>query len=101
MWVLAMFDLPVDTKSARRAYTRFRRKLLDDGFMMLQLSVYARPCPNDENAAIHAKRVKDALPGAGQVRILRLTDMQFSRMQVFYSAKPVGAEKPPQQLSLF
>ncbi len=44
MWVVVMFDLPVDTKKARREYTRFRKKLLRDGFMMLQYSVYARHC---------------------------------------------------------
>ncbi|HHT9133449.1 MAG TPA: CRISPR-associated endonuclease Cas2, partial [Candidatus Avalokitesvara rifleensis] len=42
MWLFAMFDLPVDTKKARREYTRFRKALLTEGFTMLQYSVYAR-----------------------------------------------------------
>jgi len=28
MWVVVLFDLPVDTKKARRNYTRFRKHLL-------------------------------------------------------------------------
>lgn len=40
MWVFAMFDLPVDSKDARRQYSRFRKELLKQGFMMLQYSGY-------------------------------------------------------------
>ena len=39
MWVVAMFDLPVDTKKARREYTKFRKHLLTDGYIRLQYSV--------------------------------------------------------------
>lgn len=36
MWIIVMFDLPVDTKEARRAYAQFRKKLLLDGFARMQ-----------------------------------------------------------------
>lgn len=39
MWLVAMFDLPVDTKAARRAYAQFRKALLKDGFSKMQFSV--------------------------------------------------------------
>ncbi len=39
MWVIAMFDLPTDTPKERKAYTRFRKNLLKDGFTMMQYSV--------------------------------------------------------------
>ncbi|HEV2471405.1 MAG TPA: CRISPR-associated endonuclease Cas2 [Chthonomonadales bacterium] len=101
MWVLAMFDLPVATKVEKRNYLRFRSALIDDGFIMLQYSVYARPCPSDENAAVHVRRVELSLPPEGQVRILTLTDMQFARMRIFLSKKSVPVEKQPEQLSFF
>lgn len=44
MWVIAMFDLPTDTPKARKAYARFRKDLLSDGFTMMQYSVYIRHC---------------------------------------------------------
>ena len=50
MWVIAMFDLPTDTPAARKSYTRFRKDLLDDGFTMMQFSVYSRHCASIENA---------------------------------------------------
>ncbi len=101
MWVLTLFDLPVATKEQRHHASRFRQRLRDDGFVMLQYSVYARPCPNDENARIHYDRVRAMLPPEGEVRLLTLTDMQFSRMKVFHGEKVREAEKPPVQLTLF
>ena len=48
MWIVAMFDLPTDTKAARKAWHGFRNALMDDGFTMMQFSVYARHCASDE-----------------------------------------------------
>ncbi|GAB4433903.1 MAG: hypothetical protein OHK0040_04730 [bacterium] len=36
MWLLVMFDLPVDTDIARKEYRDFRKALLEDGFIMLR-----------------------------------------------------------------
>ena len=41
-WMIVAFDLPVVEKEQRKAATRFRKFLLDDGYQMLQFSVYAR-----------------------------------------------------------
>jgi len=101
MWLMVMFDLPVDTKTARRDYSRFRKKLVENGFIMLQFSVYARPCPSEENTDVHLKRVRSALPPQGEVRLLQFTDKQFGRMQIFYGKKRLPTEKTPEQLSFF
>ena len=50
MWVIAMFDLPVHTPKARKAYARFRKDLIEDGFTMMQYSIYIRHCASIENA---------------------------------------------------
>lgn len=101
MWVLAMFDLPTDTKPARKAYGRFRSSLLDDGFTMLQYSVYARHCASEENAIVHEKRVISSLPSDGEVRLLTITDKQFERMKVFYGKTRKATEVAPEQLTFF
>ena len=62
MWLMAMFDLPVEEKEDRRNYARFRKALLKDGFMMLQLSVYARYLPSEEAAEAHRRTVRAAVP---------------------------------------
>ncbi len=101
MWILAMFDLPVDTKKARRAYTQFRKSLLKDGFTQMQYSVYVRHCASEENADVHVGRVEAALPADGEVRLLSITDKQFERMRVFWGKVRKSAETPPCQLELF
>lgn len=101
MWAMVMFDLPVTTAEDRRNYTRFRKKLLGDGFMQLQFSVYARPCRTDESAETHQTRVERWLPPYGQVRILLFTDKQFGRMKLFFSKRASEVEKQPEQLSFF
>lgn len=101
MWVIVFFDLPTDTKQARRQYTLFRKKLLNDGFGMMQYSVYYRHCASDENANVHTKRVKSALPSAGEVRIVKITDKQFGKIEVYYGKKRKHIEKPPAQLEIF
>ena len=101
MWLLAMFDLPVETAENRRDYTHFRKALLKAGFMKLQYSIYARYIPSEEAAETHRGAVRRALPPAGQVRLLAVTDHQFGRMEVFSSKKQEEAEEPPRQFLLF
>ena len=101
MWVLVFFDLPTDTKKERKAAADFRKKLLLDGFVMFQFSIYMRHCPSVENAAVHIKRVKSFLPELGQVGILTITDKQFGDMELYTEKK---VQKPPMeyvQLELF
>ncbi len=101
MWLVAMFDLPVDTKAARRAYAQFRKNLLKDGFSMLQFSVYARHCASEENTDVHIRRVEHVLPDDGEVRLLTITDKQFERMRVFWGKRRRPPEPGPKQLELF
>ena len=101
MWIIVMFDLPVDTKKARKAYAIFRKDLLKDGFSMLQYSVYARCCPSEENTMVHINRVERSVPAGGEVRVLSLTDKQFGRMRTFLGKRRVAPPMPPKQLELF
>lgn len=101
MWVMVMFDLPVLTKEQRRRYSRFRKSLLHDGFGQMQYSVYVRPCPSDENATVHRKRIEERVPEEGQVSIILFTDKQFERMETFWGKMKVPPEEPPEQLTFF
>ncbi len=101
MWVVVMFDLPVDTAEGRREYTRFRKMLIRDGFSRLQFSIYGRHCPSEENAHVHIGRVERHIPPEGEVRVLTVTDRQFERMHIFWGKMRKQAEQPPAQLSLF
>lgn len=78
-WLFAMFDLPVMTDKERKAATRFRNDLLDHGFLMIQFSVYARPCVNFEQLSKHIETVREFTPEAGNVRLLYITDEQWGK----------------------
>jgi len=101
VWLFALFDLPVDSKQARRQYTQFRKTLLKQGFSMLQFSVYARYCPSEEASVSHRNRVRAVLPPEGQVRLLGITDAQFEKMEVYFGEKRQPTEDPPMQFMLF
>ena len=101
MWVIAMFDLPTDTAKARKAYARFRKELLNDGFTMMQYSVYARQCASSENANVHVTRMADRVPAAGEVRFLTITDKQYGRIKVYVGKKREQAPPSPAQLEFF
>lgn len=101
MWLFALFDLPVDTKKARKEYTRFRKSLLAEGFSMLQFSVYARYFGSEEEARPYRARIRASLPPDGQVRLLGITEKQFMKQEVFQGRKRRDSEEKPQQLMLF
>lgn len=96
-----MFDLPVATREQRRAYARFRKDLLADGFTMMQLSVYFRHCATRENLDAHVRRMGARVPAEGEVRFLTVTDGQFGRIQVFAGKRRPPPETPPAQLEFF
>ena len=62
MRLLVFFDLPVVTRAERRAYTVFRRFLINDGYDMIQFSVYGRILNGSDAEQKHIKRLIDNLP---------------------------------------
>lgn len=101
VWLFALFDLPVHTKESRKQYASFRKKLLDKGFTMMQYSVYAKHFATEDAADSTRNSVRDALPPAGQVRLLTITDHQFGRIEVYTGRKRAKTEDPPMQIALF
>lgn len=101
MWIFALFDLPVKEKDQRRAYTRFRVKLLQLGFTQLQYSVYAHYCVSEDASVVKRKAVRDVLPNEGQVRLVSVTDKQFGSMEIYYGKEGGEPEQPLGQMLLF
>ena len=102
MRLLVLFDLPVVTKTERRAYTVFRRFLLNDGYDMIQFSVYGRILNGNDAETKHMKRLIDNLPPDGSVRVLTVTEKQFASMKLLVGM-PLFQEKAVQanQMLLF
>lgn len=100
MWLFVFFDLPVGTKIERRSATRFRKFLKDDGFIMLQLSVYARIIRGEEAVDKHLARVMKSIPTKGSVRTLSVTERQYARMRLLIGESTKTEKAAAQQLVL-
>ena len=101
VWMVVMFDLPVKTKTDKTRYRRFHAFLLDDGFARLQYSIYGRHCASREMGNAHAKRVRGKTPPRGEVRILRVTETQFRKMEIYRNVTKKKPEQPPLPLEFW
>ena len=102
MRLLALFDLPVKTSADRKAYTRFHKFLLRDGYDMAQYSIYARICNSPESVEKHVFRLKSRAPPRGSVRYMQVTEKQFTDMKVLVGEKTRKEDpKYARQLTLF
>lgn len=101
MWVVVMFDLPTKTAEERKQYSQFRNLLLDNGFVMVQYSVYVRYSPSGVLSQSFVSTIKAGVPNGGEIRILHVTDNEWSHTIRFTNAKPRNAEKQPEQLAFF
>lgn len=82
MRVIVFFDLPTVTRDERKAYSKFRRFLIKNGFMMLQESVYAKLSLNQTQTDQIITSVKKAQPEKGVIQILPITEKQFVKMEI-------------------
>jgi CRISPR-associated protein Cas2 len=101
MWLFVYFDLPVTTKRERKQAAEFRKRLLKDGFSMMQFSVYTRHCASRESAVVHIKRVKNIIPPQGMVSILQITDKQYGDIINHWGGRRKENPPAPRQLELF
>ena len=104
MWCVVMFDLPVETKAQRRAATQFLDLLLYQGFMIVQLSVYARYTPTLGGNRTSMEFIKQNIPAKGKVRILNLSDHQWAKSFHCYDSQaddPKDGPTAPDALTLF
>ncbi|WP_245570112.1 CRISPR-associated endonuclease Cas2 [Halalkalibacillus halophilus] len=79
---MIMFDLPVETKAQVRTYTKFRKNLIRQGFLMMQYSIYIKSCINKEAAQGTVNQVKRFLPKDGHIRSMIITEKQFENMKI-------------------
>ena len=98
MVLFAMFDMPTDTKGDIKKYTKFRKKLLEMGFIMFQFS------NSLENAQKYERKIKENSPTKGSIRVLKVTEAQYKNMIIIenYREKPEKkVEKQTQTVLVF
>lgn len=82
MRIMVFFDLPVTTKKNRKEAADFRKFLINDGYIMIQYSVYSRTVRNYDDAQRHCKRIEPHVPAKGSVRVLVVTEKQYTSMKL-------------------
>ena len=90
--MMVFFDLPTVTKAEKRAYTLFRRFLLNDGYDMIQFSIYGRILNGTDAEEKHMKRLLVNLPPEGSIRVLTVTEKQYASMKILVGM-PLFQEK--------
>src|SRR5690606_26858048 len=95
MRLIVFFDLPTLTKADKRAYVQFRRFLLNDGYDMIQWSVYGRTLNGRDAEAKHLARLANNLPPAGSVRCMTVTEKQYAGIKLLVGM-PLFQEKKVQ-----
>lgn len=81
MRILVMFDLPVGTAGERREYTKFRKYLIKNGYLMLQESIYCKLAQNSAVADALVDNLRKNRPEAGLVQVLKVTEKQYEKME--------------------
>ena len=78
--MLLMFDMPTETVDERKAYRKFRKFLINEGFIMHQFSVYSKLLLNNSASNAMLDRLKANNPKKGNITLLTVTEKQFARM---------------------
>lgn len=81
MRLIVFFDLPMETYAQKRSYADFRRFLLNDGYLMMQKSVYTKLVINDQNSSAAIARLKLNKPHYGLVQLLKVTEKQYANIE--------------------
>lgn len=81
MRLFVIFDLPRYTSKQQKQANTFRKKLVDDGFLMLQESVYCKLALNDSVLQAVKQRVREMKPAEGNVMMFAVTEKQFEDIE--------------------
>lgn len=80
MRTIIFFDLPNVYAKDKRNYNLFRKFLINEGFLMMQESVYSKIILNSEQNKYLIERIKKHAPRKGLIQVLSVTESQYAKM---------------------
>lgn len=90
MRIIVFFDLPTETAKDRKIYNKFRKFLINEGFLMMQESVYAKLALNNSIVNSIKDKINKNKPPKGIVQLLVITEKQFSSIEYIVGKKNSG-----------
>ncbi|AXX64988.1 CRISPR-associated endonuclease Cas2 [Bombilactobacillus bombi] len=100
MRLIIMFDLPVETSTDRRNYRQFRKVLINEGFLMIQESIYGRIAVNKPAAEFMEERIAKQAPPRGLVQSLIITEKQYANIRYLTGQDPNILEDKFERLTI-
>ena len=82
MRLVVFFDLPIETSAQQREYRRFRKFLVQNGFVMLQNSVYSKIVLNATAANALRQNIRNNKTNEELIEMLLVTERQFEKMEI-------------------
>ena len=61
--------------------------MIQNGYMMMQYSVYCKIFANREAAVKHVANLEKSFPKKGQIRLLLVTEKQYAKIEIITGGK--------------
>lgn len=81
MRTIVFFDLPNVYAKDRRNYNNFRKFLINEGFIMMQESVYSKLTLNSVQSNYLENRIRKNAPSKGLIQMLTITEKQYANIE--------------------
>lgn len=81
MRTMVFFDLPNIYANDKSNYLKFRKYLLNEGFIMMQESVYSKIVLNSQQSSALLERLRKNAPKKGLIQVLTITEKQYSQIE--------------------
>ena len=78
---IVFFDLPNIYLKDKKNYLKFRKFLLNEGFIMMQESVYSKVVLNTQQSSLLLDRLRKNSPKKGIIQVLTITERQYSQIE--------------------
>jgi CRISPR-associated protein Cas2 len=101
MRILVMFDLPTLSSQDIRNYTQFRKLLIQDGYIMMQESVYCKLVLSASSADLAVEKLRRSRPPQGLIQALLVTEKQYAAMECILGSKQMNQVDSTERVLLF
>lgn len=81
MRTIVFFDLPNIYLKDRKNYQKFRKYLINEGFVMMQESVYSKIVLNAQQSILLVNRIKRNAPRKGIIQVMTITEKQYAQIE--------------------
>lgn len=81
MRIIVFFDLPNVYYKDKKNYQKFRKFLINEGFIMLQESVYSKLCLNSQQSKLIFNKIRKNAPSRGIIQVLNITEKQYANIE--------------------